>query len=639
MAEKRVVELEVKTTGAEQSEKSVKSLKARLRELKTELQGLDEGSDQFKKLVREAGELQDTIGDLNQQVKNFASDTRRLDAALEGIGAVAGAFGVVESSLALVGIESEELQKTMVRLQAAMTLVNSVQSIANALQKESALMTGLSSIKTNLLTKATVQQAVATGTATVAQRIMNAVMKANPIFLIIGAVTALIGAYSLLTGSTENLEEKNEKLNKSYEESNKQIERLNNQASNRIKNNLAILESAGASEKEIFQERLNLIEQEEKARQKQLDIEFKYLKEKHKAYDKANKRGNEELKETISQEIKATIDKINSLQDKEDDYVTSKIVLGNQYSKFLKDKNKEEIEEANRKKDEKIKLAEEEAKRIKELRRKDLQEISDIEEQAHLNKLAKTKEREEAYAEAVANARKLNIESGLSDEEKELLAIKNKYAKIEELGELNKDLIDAQLSEEKAIKDKYRKLDVDSDLAVQQQKAAIQQQGLDTAFQGVQLIKNLFEKQKGVQKAAVIAESAIGIAKMIISNKLANAGALATPQAIATSGAAAAPVIAMNNISTGIGIAANIAATAKALKTLGGGSPPDGSNPNGGGGSAPNQVITPNFNLVGQSGANTLGMQTQPLQAYVVSGEVTSQQALDRNRLKNATFG
>jgi len=92
MAEKRVVELEVKTTGAENSEKSVKSLKARLRELKLELQGLDEGSDQFKKLVREAGELQDTIGDLNQQVKNFASDTRRLDATLEGIGAVAGAF-------------------------------------------------------------------------------------------------------------------------------------------------------------------------------------------------------------------------------------------------------------------------------------------------------------------------------------------------------------------------------------------------------------------------------------------------------------------------------------------------------------------------------------------------------------------
>ena len=172
-------------------------------------------------------------------------------------------------------------------------------------------------------------------------------------------------------------------------------------------------------------------------------------------------------------------------------------------------------------------------------------------------------------------------------------------------------------------------------------KLAIQQQGLDTALQGVQLIKGLFEKSKGVQKAAIIAESAIGIAKMIISNKLANAGALATPQAIASSGVSAAPVIALNNISTGIGIAANIAATAKALKTLGGGSAPSGSVGGGGGGGATAPTMSaPQFNVVGQSGVNQLAsLNQQPIQAYVVSGQVTSQQALDRNRLANATLG
>ena len=125
---------------------------------------------------------------------------------------------------------------------------------------------------------------------------------------------------------------------------------------------------------------------------------------------------------------------------------------------------------------------------------------------------------------------------------------------------------------------------------------------------------------------------------MIISNKLANAGALATPQAIATSGAAAAPVIAMNNISTGIGIAANIAATAKALKSLGGGSAPNAPAGSGGGGgvAAP---MTANFNTIGSSGINQLAqLQQTPTQAYVVSGEVTSAQALDRNRVQNATL-
>jgi membrane-bound lytic murein transglycosylase B len=197
--------------------------------------------------------------------------------------------------------------------------------------------------------------------------------------------------------------------------------------------------------------------------------------------------------------------------------------------------------------------------------------------------------------------------------------------------------IEQEARDKKAKADKEAaKKELEEAKAVAEQKAAIQMQGLDTALQGVQLIKGLFEKQKGVQKAAVIAESAIGIAKMIIANKLANVAALATPQAIASSGVSAAPVIAMNNISTGIGIAANIAATAKALKTLGGGSPP--SSPSGGGGGA-GGVMSPNFNVVGNSGLNQLGqLQQKPMKAYVVSGDMTTAQALDRNRIENATL-
>jgi len=181
--------------------------------------------------------------------------------------------------------------------------------------------------------------------------------------------------------------------------------------------------------------------------------------------------------------------------------------------------------------------------------------------------------------------------------------------------------------------------------AVEEQKNALRSQGLDLASQGFALLAQLGEKNKGIQKAAVLGESAVGIAKMIIANKLANAGALATPQAIATSGLSAAPVIAMNNISTGIGIAANIAATAKALQALGGGSAPSGGNvsgggsTSGGGGGTGNGVVSPTFNVVGNNGFNQLAqLQQQPVQAYVVSGEVTSAQALDRNRMRNATL-
>lgn len=57
--------------------------------------------------------------------------------------------------------------------------------------------------------------------------------------------------------------------------------------------------------------------------------------------------------------------------------------------------------------------------------------------------------------------------------------------------------------------------------------------------------------------------------------------------------------------------------------------------------SATSSVITPNFNIVGNAQATNplAGLGGQPLQAYVVSGEVTTAQSLDRNRVNYATFG
>ena len=67
----------------------------------------------------------------------------------------------------------------------------------------------------------------------------------------------------------------------------------------------------------------------------------------------------------------------------------------------------------------------------------------------------------------------------------------------------------------------------------------------------------------------------------------------------------------------------------------GGGATPTGGGLEAGGGGA----ITPEFNVVGDSGINQLAqLQQQPVQAYVVSGEVTTAQALDRNRVQNATL-
>lgn len=82
--------------------------------------------------------------------------------------------------------------------------------------------------------------------------------------------------------------------------------------------------------------------------------------------------------------------------------------------------------------------------------------------------------------------------------------------------------------------------------------------------------------------------------------------------------------------------ALQIAGIAKTKFEGGGTNPNDLTVPSigGGGGS-----MSPSFNVVGNSGMNQLAqIQQTPIQAFVVSGEVTSAQALDRNRIKNATL-
>jgi hypothetical protein len=64
----------------------------------------------------------------------------------------------------------------------------------------------------------------------------------------------------------------------------------------------------------------------------------------------------------------------------------------------------------------------------------------------------------------------------------------------------------------------------------------------------------------------------------------------------------------------------------------------------GGGGTPTESQMSPQFNIVGRSGINQLAdsvnaRNQQPIQAYVVAGQVTNAQQLARRRARTATFG
>jgi hypothetical protein len=89
--------------------------------------------------TQSAAALKDQIVDLDTRVRLLSSDTIKLDTAMAGVETGAAAFQGVTSAVALTGVESEALVKTMVKLQAAQGLVNSVNIIAQNLNKDAIL--------------------------------------------------------------------------------------------------------------------------------------------------------------------------------------------------------------------------------------------------------------------------------------------------------------------------------------------------------------------------------------------------------------------------------------------------------------------------------------------------------------------
>jgi hypothetical protein len=167
-------------------------------------------ADQF---IREAGRIKDSIGDARGEVAYFASDTRRLDAVLGGVQAVAGAFGAVQGAAALLGVENKELQQTLVKLQGAMALVNGVTAIQNALQAESTVMVGLQ-------TAATRVQAYVMGQATVAARVYTAALLATGAGAIIAGLALVYSALQDNADAADEAEAAQKKYTDALEASN-----------------------------------------------------------------------------------------------------------------------------------------------------------------------------------------------------------------------------------------------------------------------------------------------------------------------------------------------------------------------------------------------------------------------------------
>ena len=286
----------------------------------------------------------------------------------------------------------------------------------------------------------------------------------------------------------------------------------------------------------------------------------------------------------------------------------------------------ERIAELEKEKAERIKKANEEAKT--ELDR--LNSIAAIQDEF-------TKRREDELA--VTTLQKLELEK-----ERKILALEQLGADEQAKADVLKFYAEKIAEENIAIKKKSGKEEVANDKAVAEAKASIRQGNLNNVGAGFALLAQLAGRNKSLQAAALIGESAVGIAKTVINTQAANSAAVLKYALIPGGLALAAAEKSINNIGAGISIAANVSATAKGLSALGGGGSAPSRSSVGSIGTAPSIAsIPPAFNVVGQSSTNQLasaigGQSQQPTRAYVVSGDVTNAQQLDRNIIQGASI-
>ena len=148
------------------------------------------------------------------------------------------------------------------------------------------------------------------------------------------------------------------------------------------------------------------------------------------------------------------------------------------------------------------------------------------------------------------------------------------------------------------------------------------------------------KSKAGQAIAKTIALTQLGIDTAVA---ISNAGTLATAEgakAALAFGPGAGTIARIISYASSYGQVITNFMKAKTMLSSGGAGGGGGASGGGGGGGA----AAPSFNIVGPSGANQIAQsignkESQPLKAFVVGGDVTSQQSLNRGIVQNATLG
>ncbi len=553
------------------------SLKSQLREAQAEVAKL---SEQFGATSREAANAAKRAAELKDQIEDAKALTEafnpdaKFKALSSSLGGVASGFAAYQGALGLVGVESKKVEEQLLKVQSAMALAEGINGVTSSIESFKNLG---SVIKNNVVSAFGSLRAalISTGIGALAV-ILGAIIANWKEFS--KAITDTFPGFSKVTNFFKNFSQV---------------------ASGTINSVVAGFKTIGQVLGNIFNGDFS----------KAYDNAKKLGENMAKAYNQGYEKKDKELR--TKQSIDNQKFEIDLMKAKGKNTLNAQLELQRKELSLL-EKGSDEY---------KAKLIEiEESKTA----------IREKAEQEREARVAKAKELAEKRAQELQKKKDEFARKQAQDlEDSEKMKLKTLS-----LGDPAKE---ARIKGDKEIREAYKtgleKQKIDEENAEREKKLAedVKNKKIEMgqqAFGALGDLATLFaDGNEAEQRKAFQISKAANLGLAIMNTANAVTGALAEPSIIPGERFFKA---ALAGATGGINIA-RIAATQ--FQGTGGGDTATASTPTA---TAPR---TPSFDIIQAQPQMQLGsLQQQPVKAYVVSGEVSTAQALDRNRVRNATF-
>lgn len=323
-----------------------RTLRTQLREatqdfLKLQASGNATASE-INNAAKRAAELKERISDAKDTIAAFNPEAK-FKAFGQVIQGVAGAFAATQGALALVGVEGEEVQKTLVKVQGALALsegLNTVLGLQDAFGnlsnrvKESSLFIGANSVVTQVAGKIFKVFGLEVATTSLAFRGLKTAIAATGIGLLVIALGEAVSAFQKFANRAEDAKKAQEELNKEIVKG-AQVQREGERDSlkRQEENEIARAKRKGASEAELFvitdkfarlnikaQERFNQEIKDKGKESDEAEKELKNLKSKRDT-DLINFQTGQIVKGREAQ-LKATQDNLAKTAKAEEEFAT-----------------------------------------------------------------------------------------------------------------------------------------------------------------------------------------------------------------------------------------------------------------------------------------------------------------------------